>query len=110
VDVFPTPAAEEGEEIGLQDPTIIILDRDFGDIVCPRENLMAIPYVAAQRGHKKYKSSKLNLATRWQFESTSKLIELINDPEKMDKEACILNGSIGGPPSTVTVDREIPLK
>jgi hypothetical protein len=61
---------------------------------------MAVLYVAAQRSHKKYKSLKANLAIRWQFESVSRLIELINDPDKMDKEVNILNGSIGGPPPT----------
>ena len=59
---------------------------------------MAVLYVAVQRGQKKYKSSKANLAVRWQFESTTRLLELINDPDKMDREVNILNGSIGGPP------------
>eukprot|EP00956_Cyclotella_meneghiniana_P015443 scaffold23702_cov53-Cyclotella_meneghiniana.AAC.3 len=95
---FRDEAREIVEEIVNSDPNKMVSDADFGNIICPRQNFMAVLYVAAQRGHKKYKSSKANLAVRWQFESTSRLLELINDPDKMDKEVNILNGSIGCPP------------
>eukprot|EP00956_Cyclotella_meneghiniana_P034242 scaffold102692_cov50-Cyclotella_meneghiniana.AAC.1 len=95
---FTDEAREIVANLVSMDPTMMISELDFTDITCPRENFMAVLYVAVHRGHKKYKSSKVGLATRWQFESVSRLIELINDPEKMDKEVNILNGSIGGPP------------
>ena len=98
----PPHFSDEAQEIVANlvnlDPIMIISELDFIDITCLRENFMAVLYMAVHRGHKKYKSSKANLATRWQFESISKLIELINDPDKMDREVNILNGSIGGPP------------
>ena len=100
---FSDEAREIVEEIVNSDPNKMVSDADFGNIICPRQNFMAVLYVAAQRGHKKYKSSKANLAVRWQFKSTSRLLELINDPDKMDKEVNILNGSIGGPPPSPNV-------
>jgi hypothetical protein len=81
------------------DPTEILSELDFGNIKCPREHFQAVLFVAAQRGNKKYRSSKANLAERWQFESVPRLLELINDPDKMEIEVYGLNATIAGPPS-----------
>jgi hypothetical protein len=51
------------------------------------------------KGNKKYKSSKANLAERWQFESVPRLLELINDPDKMEIEVYGLNATMAGSPS-----------
>jgi hypothetical protein len=55
--------------------------------------------VAAQRGNKKYRGSKADFAERLQFESVERLLELINDPDKMDKKVFELNATIAGSPS-----------
>jgi hypothetical protein len=55
--------------------------------------------VASQRGNKKYRGSTADLAERMQFESVKRLLELINNPDKMEKEIYGLNANIAGSPS-----------
>jgi hypothetical protein len=82
-----------------EDPNITVSAVDFGDIEDPRENYRAQLYVAAHRGYGDYKAKRSHLAKRWQFESEDRLIELINDPDKMEREVTKLNATHGAAPS-----------
>ena len=107
----PTPFCEETRKIVadiVNAPSNTILSEiDFDEIACPREHFQAVLYVAAQRGNRKYRGSKADLAERLQFESVRKLLELINDPDKMEKKVYELNATIAGPPSLTEYSRLI---
>jgi hypothetical protein len=102
--IKPEPFDEMTQEIvskiiNHEDPNITISEMDFGDINDPRENYRARLYVLAQRGKEYYQGKRSQLARRWQFESEDRLIELMNDPEKLKKEVMMLNATQDAAPS-----------
>ena len=102
----PDPESFQQETIEIlnkiikADPKTTLSTLDFGNVRCLRENFRAVLYTAVEKGLQEYKSSnRMDLASRWQFTSVDKLLELINDPNKMSSEVIKLNLTHGSPPT-----------
>jgi hypothetical protein len=91
---FSEPKGKILQSLLKQEETTPIEMKKFA-VFSLRERKVALMYIAAVRGRKhwkfQWKGSRSDLACKWQFESYEQLIELINDPDKMQMEVIKLN-------------------
>jgi len=100
---LPKPIlTEEGDEVILRIYNTPETERnvtleDFKHLP-GRDDFIAILTLAALLGQKYYRAGKAALGTRWQFESPQFLIDLINNPKKMESTVQRLNLTVGASP------------